>query len=301
MLGQTVGGPEKREGHMTSRFGRFLRRNTIALLALFVALSGTTFAAANVVLPKNSVGAKQLKKNAVTTPKIKKGAVTGAKIKLSTLGKVPSAASADSATHATSADSATHATSADSATHATSADSATNATTLQGFAAASLVRATTATAGTGTTPCGSGAIFPAFNTATFTSAVSKTVTAPVAGVLLVFGHVSFEFANAGPGTNVSLLGRLTVDGALKGQMAEGNSSNVTSSCNGGRTMSLDTAVAVAAGNHAVAYQIEKTGGDGNAYVGNASVTTLFVPFGNAGSQGVLGHTQVAGHSGASNH
>jgi hypothetical protein len=90
-------------------FGRFLRRNTIALLALFVALSGTTFAAANVVLPKNSVGAKQLKKNAVTTPKIKNHAVTGTKIKLSSLGKVPSAANAD---HATASDSATNAASA---------------------------------------------------------------------------------------------------------------------------------------------------------------------------------------------
>jgi hypothetical protein len=86
---------------MSKRFGRFLRRNTIALLALFVALSGTTYAAANVVLPKNSVGAKQLKKNAVTNTKIAKNAVTGSKIKLTTVGKVPSAANAD---HATVAD-----------------------------------------------------------------------------------------------------------------------------------------------------------------------------------------------------
>ena len=88
---------------MTTKFGRFLRRNTIALLALFVALSGTTYAAANVVLPKNSVGAKQLRKNAVTNKKIAKNAVTGSKIKLSTVGKVPSAANAD---HATAADTA---------------------------------------------------------------------------------------------------------------------------------------------------------------------------------------------------
>ena len=32
---------------MIGRFGRFLRQNTIALLALFIALGGTTFAAAN--------------------------------------------------------------------------------------------------------------------------------------------------------------------------------------------------------------------------------------------------------------
>jgi hypothetical protein len=56
---------------MTRRFGRFLRRNTIALLALFIALSGTTFAAA-VALPKNSVGTAQLKNGAVTKKKINK-------------------------------------------------------------------------------------------------------------------------------------------------------------------------------------------------------------------------------------
>lgn len=91
---------------MTGGFGRFLRHNTIALIALFFALAGTTFAAAN-ALPRNSVGAKQLKKNAVTNVKIAKGAVTGVKVKgnsltgtqinEATLGKVPSATTADSA------------------------------------------------------------------------------------------------------------------------------------------------------------------------------------------------------------
>ena len=86
--------------------------NIVATLALLVGLSGGAYAAA--ALPRNSVGAKQLRKNAVTRVKIKNGAVSGAKIAAnavtgyhvveSTLGKVPSAASAD---HATSADSAT--------------------------------------------------------------------------------------------------------------------------------------------------------------------------------------------------
>lgn len=78
----------------------------ISLLALFLALGGTTYAATS--LPKNSVGTKQLKKNAVTAPKIKNGAVTAVKINTSGL-TVPSAV------HATSADSATSATSATSA------------------------------------------------------------------------------------------------------------------------------------------------------------------------------------------
>jgi hypothetical protein len=76
----------------------------IALIALFVALGGSSYAAIN-ALPKNSVGAKQLKKNAVTGVKIKKGAVTASKIN-------PSGLTVPSATHATSADSATNATTA---------------------------------------------------------------------------------------------------------------------------------------------------------------------------------------------
>ena len=88
---------------MSRGFLRFLRGNTIALLALFVALGGTTYAAT--ALPKNSVGTKQLKNNAVTAPKIKNGAVTtakintnavtGAKVLESSLAQVPSALNAD--------------------------------------------------------------------------------------------------------------------------------------------------------------------------------------------------------------
>ena len=73
----------------------------ISTLCLFLLLGGgAAFAASQ--LGKNTVGPKQLKKNSVTTAKIKKEAVTSAKIKLSTLGKVPSAAKADSASNAAS-------------------------------------------------------------------------------------------------------------------------------------------------------------------------------------------------------
>ena len=128
---------------MTKGFLRFLRGNTIALLALFIALGGTTYAATS--LPKNSVGTKQLKKNAVTAPKVKAGAVTNAKIGKnavtgvkvkddsltgadileSSVGKVPSATAADSATNAT---------------NATNAASAANAAKLGGIDAASYVQ-----------------------------------------------------------------------------------------------------------------------------------------------------------------
>jgi hypothetical protein len=92
----------------------------VALIALFVAMGGGAYAAFK--LPKNSVGTPQLKKNAVTGRKIKANAVssskvannslTGNDIRESSLGKVPSAVSADNAGHASSADNATKATNA---------------------------------------------------------------------------------------------------------------------------------------------------------------------------------------------
>ena len=53
--------------------------NTISLIALFVALGGTSLAA--VTLTKNSVGAKQIKKNAVQASEIKRNAVGASEIR----------------------------------------------------------------------------------------------------------------------------------------------------------------------------------------------------------------------------
>jgi hypothetical protein len=84
--------------------------NVTATLALFLALGGGAYAAAT--LPARSVGSKQLKKNAVVRAKIKKNAVNGSKVSRnaltgadileSSLTAVPSATTADNATHATS-------------------------------------------------------------------------------------------------------------------------------------------------------------------------------------------------------
>jgi hypothetical protein len=69
----------------------------ISLIALFVALGGTTYAATS--LPANSIGTKQLKKNAVTARKIKNGAVVASKTN-------PAGLTVPNATHATTAGSA---------------------------------------------------------------------------------------------------------------------------------------------------------------------------------------------------
>src|SRR6266567_1046505 len=111
--------PRKEPSVIERLRARLSYANVTATIALFVALGGTTYAAAT--LPRNSVGSKQLRSHAVTASKIKPGAVTslrvrdhsltGADINAGTLGKVPSAATAD---HAGTADQATSAATATS-------------------------------------------------------------------------------------------------------------------------------------------------------------------------------------------
>lgn len=72
---------------------RHFRSNAVAYAALFVALSGTAFAAST--LGKNTVGTKQLRKGAVNAAKVKKNSLTGNQINESKLGKVPNAATLD--------------------------------------------------------------------------------------------------------------------------------------------------------------------------------------------------------------
>lgn len=58
---------------------RHIRSNAVAYVALFVALSGTSYAA--IQIPKNSVGAKQLRTGAVTNKKLRANAVTTSKVR----------------------------------------------------------------------------------------------------------------------------------------------------------------------------------------------------------------------------
>lgn len=53
----------------------------VACTALLVALGGTSIAAVNQLLPRNSVGPRQLQFGAVTNPKIRNNAVTSAKVR----------------------------------------------------------------------------------------------------------------------------------------------------------------------------------------------------------------------------
>ena len=58
-----------------TKFLRHLQTNVVAYLALFVALGGTGYAAAN--LPAGSVGTRQLKNHSITPIKFDRGSVAG--------------------------------------------------------------------------------------------------------------------------------------------------------------------------------------------------------------------------------
>lgn len=92
----------------------------IAMCALFVALTGVSYAATKIgtkdiknsavttkKLKKNAVSAVKIRNGAVNGAKIADGAVTGAEVAESTLGQVPSAANATNATNAATAQKAT--------------------------------------------------------------------------------------------------------------------------------------------------------------------------------------------------
>ncbi len=90
---------------------RFTYANAMSSIAVFLILGGATAVAAKKIgkndlkansvttakIKKNAVTASKVKKNAITTNKIRNEAVTGAKVNESTLGTVPSAASATTA------------------------------------------------------------------------------------------------------------------------------------------------------------------------------------------------------------
>lgn len=58
---------------MLPKIATYARQHHLALIALFIALGGTSYAAAK--LPKNSVGSKQIRSNAVSGPKVKNGSL----------------------------------------------------------------------------------------------------------------------------------------------------------------------------------------------------------------------------------
>ncbi|HUG60336.1 MAG TPA: hypothetical protein VMP03_00730 [Methylomirabilota bacterium] len=113
-----------------------------------------------------------------------------------------------------------------------------------------------------------------FTTSTFESIVSTSITAPTAGLLLVFGSVSAEddLSIAGGGT---LLGRISIDGVATtneeffAEMSTSNADNIL-----GAVMALNIVVPVDPGVHTVAIEAREAGS--GSFILGRSISVLFV-------------------------
>jgi len=152
---------------------------------------------------------------------------------------------------------------------------AADATTLNGLAANQLVRATSTSLAS---PVDN------FDTCIWTTMLETAVTAPTDGILLVWGTITAAQDASSP-NRAALHGYVSVDGRSAGPVhgvVLDHNTNVTMAGN----IAVSGAISVAEGEHAVVLSARECD-SGMAWVASGSMTTLFVPFGNAGQPGVL--------------
>jgi hypothetical protein len=148
----------------------YARRHHVGLLALFVALGGTSYAASR-------ISGASLKDRSVAGRKLKKGAVTRKELSLRKLGRLPSAERAHRATLATSATRARSAARATRAITATFASGAENSNRLQGFGPSAFLPATRVRS-TSMFYANNGQTLNVFSAPPFTVSVSCVNTSP---------------------------------------------------------------------------------------------------------------------------
>jgi hypothetical protein len=182
-----------------------------------------------------------------------------------------SVAKAKVADTATTANTAITANTATTASTATSAASAATAGDVDGYSASDLARATTTVID----------VVGPFDHASFTEVVSTTIQAPKAGVLVISGQSRVNKSGLVMGGTSVVQARATVDGT------KATASSVTRSsleATTDTTVYVTGAYPVTAGSHVV--RLEATNGASTAaFLSEASVTVLFVPFGATGAPG----------------
>ena len=207
----------------------------IACLALFVALGGVGYAAATIgsaAIVDNSIRSKDVRNNDLRGKDVRTNTLKGADVDESSLGKVPSAANADSAA------TAAHATNADNATNATTAQNAANADTVGGVGPDALTVGRSALGGI----CEPGAAYG--------NCVSVVLPMPRAGRVLVTAGGQWHSDNAA-GTSVRGLCRINLDGAAFTSPTEEGSLSQQTDANQEQAMSGITLVTapLPAGDH----------------------------------------------------
>ena len=143
-----------------------------------------------------------------------------------------------------------------------------------------------------------------FSSGTFTSIVSKDVKAPKKGILLITATFNAEWdATSAANTAALLESILTVNGAtLPGYglpvrhevLDHSEAADIWDS----QSVTLLGAKAVSKGTHNVALQVRRSSGTALTHIERGFITVLYVPFGNAGTAGVLSPVREAsGNSG----
>jgi hypothetical protein len=123
-----------------------------------------------------------------------------------------------------------------------------------------------------------------FDSGSFTPVVSKSVTAPRKGVLVISAWVTAEWDIDSADTTAALTGRVAVDGSALAPLVrqvlvdEGTYS-------GAESMAWSVAVPVSKGSHPVILQLSEDS-SGMAFITERGLTIMFVPFGNGGGAGV---------------
>jgi hypothetical protein len=122
-----------------------------------------------------------------------------------------------------------------------------------------------------------------FNSSTHVGLLTKSVQAPTKGILLVWGTIAAARDNNMPDEGI-LMARIRVG---TGQSSLEQNVNLENAGTADGSIAISAAFPVLKGTKTVVLEAREVG-PGMAYIHDKSLTTLFVPFGNAGQIGVLG-------------
>ena len=250
---------------LSGRYRRLSPALVVSLVALFVALGGTGYSAVSKLLPKNSVGTKQVINGSLGTVDLSKKARAALKGNRGPAGAAGAAGAAGP----------TGATGAAGPAGATGPAGAPNpdATTLNGFAAASLIRS----AANGYS---AGAPITVVAAPAETTLMTATITAPTAGFFVVEANGTFSASAAGVVTHCGV--DLDNSGAWSTTLA--NSSGSTAAGAGFLVCGVDTRFTATAGAHTIRFKAHNDG-SGTLSGSGGSMNVLFEPFGSVGGAG----------------
>jgi hypothetical protein len=245
----------------------YVRRHHIALLALFFALGGTAVAASNSLLPKNSVGTKQVINGSLAKADLSKKAVTALKGNKGARG-IPGAAGPQGPQGAQGAQGPAGAPNP-------------NADTVNGYAASEIARVAQASTVNRVTGL------------TLSTLKSVSITAPKAGFVLVTG--TFEVYNPSTTCPCEIHARLrdTVANTDSAHTFDNVGNPAAPATTGFANVALSWIFPVTPGVRTFALQGAKYPAAATATLENPVINAIYVPFGASGA-GTLGSALSAG-------